>query len=196
MKKTISIILCIFTMIISLTGCSGSTEITEANIEKTVNNAFEALVEFDTEGLNKYVKSTTLSIIIGYADDHQQFIDLGKAIFKNLSYEIKDINTEDKTVTVTVKNKNLSNVASDFASNLKSNYTTLQLLGKLNDDRFLDKRLAELCEKIDTAVDNAAGVDITLDIEQGQKNLVLVFDDAGENSVSGGALSAIKNIYK
>ena len=38
-------------------------------------------------------------------------------------------------------------------------------------------------------------IEITLDIEQGNKNLVLVFGDESENAVSGGALSAIKSIY-
>lgn len=38
------------------------------------------------------------------------------------------------------------------------------------------------------------GIDITLNIEQGSKNLKLAFDDAAENAVSGGALNAIKSL--
>ena len=39
------------------------------------------------------------------------------------------------------------------------------------------------------------GVDITLNIEQGSKNLKLSFDENAENAVSGGALTAIKSIF-
>ena len=38
------------------------------------------------------------------------------------------------------------------------------------------------------------GIDITLNIEQGSKNLKLAFDDTAENAVSGGALNAIKSL--
>jgi hypothetical protein len=38
-------------------------------------------------------------------------------------------------------------------------------------------------------------VEVTLDIEQGKKNLVLSFDTDAEDAVSGGALTSIKSIY-
>ena len=40
-----------------------------------------------------------------------------------------------------------------------------------------------------------SGVDIVLNIQQDSKNLVLSFDENAEDTVSGGALSAIKSIY-
>ena len=39
------------------------------------------------------------------------------------------------------------------------------------------------------------GIDITLNIEQGSKNLKLSFDEKAEDAVSGGALSSIKAIF-
>ena len=50
----------------------------------TVDQAFSALKDFNTKKLEKYVDSKTLSVIISYANKHDQFADLGKALFKNL----------------------------------------------------------------------------------------------------------------
>ncbi|MGN0535093.1 MAG: hypothetical protein ACI4IR_03730 [Eubacterium sp.] len=196
MKKIISIFLCIVAICMSLSACSSTNnEMTEENITKTVDRAFDALAKFDTDDLNKYVDSPTLTTIISYAEKHQQFADLGRAIFENLSYEIKSIDTENQTVTISVQNKDLYLVASDFARELKSDYTTFQLLAKLSDDSFLDRKLNELCDGIANAKLSGSTTDITLSVEKGKKNLVLVFDNEAENSVSGGALSAIKTIY-
>ena len=85
--------------------------------------------------------------------------------------------------------------ASEFANGLKKDYSAFQLLAKLSDDTFLDSRLAQLKEKIADAQMEENGVDITLNIEQGSKNLKLTFDDTAENAVSGGALSSIKAIF-
>ena len=184
MKKTLSILLCLAFMLVSFTACS-SNAMTEKNVTKTVDTAFAALKEFDTDTLQKYVDSTTLNTIVGYAEKHEQLKQLGQAIFENVDYEIKSIDLDKKTVTLTVKNKDLAQGASDFANELKKDYSAFQLLAKLSDDTFLDSRLAQLKEKID----------ITLNIEQGSKNLKLTFDDTAENAVSGGALSSIKAIF-
>lgn len=120
MKKILSLILCTILICLSFAGCSGpNAEMTEENITETVNTAFTALKEFDTEALEKYVDSPTLSIIMSYAKEHEQFVELGKAIFENLQVEIKKIDTQTSTVTLSVKNKDLFAVASDFAENLK-----------------------------------------------------------------------------
>ena len=151
--------------------------------------------EFDTDTLQKYVDSSTLNTIVGYAEKHEQLKQLGQAIFENVDYEIKSIDLDKKTVTVTVKNKDLAQGASEFANELKKDYSAFQLLAKLSDDTFLDSRLAQLKEKIADAQMEENGVDITLNIEQGSKNLKLTFDDTAENAVSGGALSSIKAIF-
>ena len=194
MKKTLSILLCLAFMLVSFTACS-SNAMTEKNVKKTVDTAFAALKEFDTDTLQKYVDSTTLNTIVGYAEKHEQLKQLGQAIFENVDYEIKSIDLDKKTVTLTVKNKDLAQGASDFANELKKDYSAFQLLAKLSDDTFLDSRLAQLKEKIADAQMEENGVDITLNIEQGSKNLKLTFDDTAENAVSGGALSSIKAIF-
>ena len=168
---------------------------TEKNVTKTVDTAFAALKEFDTDTLQKYVDSTTLNTIVGYAEKHEQLKQLGQAIFENVDYEIKSIDLDKKSVTLTVKNKDLAQGASEFANELKKDYSAFQLLAKLSDDTFLDSRLAQLKEKIADAQMEENGVDITLNIEQGSKNLKLTFDDTAENAVSGGALSSIKAIF-
>lgn len=194
MKKTLSILLCLAFMLVSFTACS-SNSMTEKNVTKTVDTAFAALKEFDTDTLQKYVDSTTLNTIVGYAEKHEQLKQLGQAIFENVDYEIKSIDLDKKTVTLTVKNKDLAQGASEFANELKKDYSAFQLLAKLSDDTFLDSRLAQLKEKIADAQMEENGVDITLNIEQGSKNLKLTFDDTAENAVSGGALSSIKSIF-
>lgn len=194
MKKTLSILLCLAFMLVSFTACS-SNSMTEKNVTKTVDTAFAALKEFDTDTLQKYVDSTTLNTIVGYAEKHEQLKQLGQAIFENVDYEIKSIDLDKKTVTLTVKNKDLAQGASEFANELKKDYSAFQLLAKLSDDTFLDSRLAQLKEKIADAQMEENGVDITLNIEQGSKNLKLTFDDTAENAVSGGALSSIKAIF-
>ncbi len=194
MKKTLSILLCLAFILVSFTACS-SNAMTEKNVTKTVDTAFTALKEFDTDTLQKYVDSSTLNTIVGFAEKHDQIKQLGQAIFENIDYEIKSIDLDKKTVTITVKNKNLAQGASDFASELKKDYSTIQLLGKLSDETFLNTRLAQLKEKIADAQMESDGIDITLNIEQGSKNLKLTFDDTAEDAVSGGALSSIKAIF-
>lgn len=194
MKKTLSIILCLVLVTLSFTACSSSNALTEENVTKTVDTSFEALKEFDTDKLQKYVDSSTLNTIANYAQKQEQFKTLGQAIFENLDYEIKDIDLDKKTVTITVKNKDLSDGAKKFAEEITSEYSGVQLLGKLNDVSFLNTKLAELKDLISNAKMEEDGIDITLNIEQGSKNLKLAFDDAAENAVSGGALNAIKSL--
>lgn len=191
-KGCICIILCL-TIGFTLTGCS-SAELTEENVTKTVEKVETSLKEFDTKDLEKYVDSETLSYILKMAKGHDQFSDLGKAIFENLEIEIDSINLEEKTVTVSVRNKDLFYVASDFAQNLLSNYSSFQLLNKLNDDEFLDNGLAQLTQGITDAQMKDEAVQVTLTITQGKKNLVLGFDETAEDAVSGGALTAIKQL--
>lgn len=196
MKKVLSVFLCALIICAVFSGCSGpNNDMTEENITQTVNETVTALQEFDTEKLEKYVDSQTLSIIIGYADKHEQFAELGRAIFKNLQVEIKEIDIENSTVTISVLNKNLSKTASDFAKKLKDTYSTIKLLKLLGDESFLDQKLTELCSQIEEDTMNKLPVDIELKITQGKKNLVLTFDEDAENAVSGGALTAIKKIY-
>lgn len=195
MKKTLSLVLALI-LCLSFTACSGpNAEMTEENITETVATVETALKEFDTEALDKYVDSATLSVIIKYAEEHKQFSQLGKAIFENLELEVKEIDIDNKTVTVTAKNKDLSEATSEFAEKLQSNYSNFALLKKLNDDAFLDEKLTELQDKINACQMMDSGVDIVLNIQQDSKNLVLSFDENAEDTVSGGALSAIKSIY-
>ena len=194
MKKALSILFCLAFILVSFTACS-SNAMTEKNVTKTVDTAFTALKEFDTDTLQKYVDSSTLNTIVGFAQKHDQIKQLGQAIFENIDYKIKSIDLDKKTVTITVKNKNLAQGASDFATKLKNEYNTVQLLSKLNDEIFLNARLNELKQKISDAQMESDGIDITLNIEQGSKNLKLSFDEKAEDAVSGGALTAIKSIF-
>ena len=167
---------------------------TEENITETLNTAVTALKEFDTDNLKKYIDSPTLSYIIGYAEKKQQFADLGKAIFANLEVDVKSIDTENATISLSVKNKDLYESAKSFTTQLTSQYTSLQLLSKLNDDSFLDLHLTALCNEIDKCTMQTSASQITLGIAADSKNLVLVFDEDAEDAVSGGALSAIKSV--
>ena len=194
MKKALSILFCLAFILVSFTACS-SNAMTEKNVTKTVDTAFTALKEFDTDTLQKYVDSSTLNTIVGFAQKHDQIKQLGQAIFENIDYKIKSIDLDKKSVTITVKNKNLAQGASDFATKLKNEYNTVQLLSKLNDEIFLNARLNELKQKISDAQMESDGIDITLNIEQGSKNLKLSFDEKAEDAVSGGALSSIKAIF-
>lgn len=196
MKKFFCTLLAVMLVCLSLCSCSKTnTQMTEENITASVEIVEKALKNFDTKKLDKYVDSKTLDIIVGYAEKHQQFKDLGKAIFENLEFEIKEINTEDGTVLISVKNKDLYGAANDFATNLKNNYSSFQLLSKLDDEDFLDKKLTLLCEDINNSEMLSFPLDMTLRVKAGKKNLVFIFDENAEDCVSGGALQAIKNIY-
>lgn len=193
MKKTVSIIFAVIMIAATFASCTGpNADMTEENITATVDTAFAALVEFDTETLTKYVDSSTLNVIIGYADEHEQFAQLGREIFANLSYEIKSIDIEGKTVTVSVTNKDLYSIAQEFTSDLTSNYSTFQLLSLLTNETWLNNNLSKLTDEISQAQMKDGSTDITLTIDDSGKNLVLGFDENAENGVSGGALSAIK----
>ena len=196
MKKIISVLTVIAMMAVIFCGCSKpNAELTESNVTKTVDVAFSALKNFDTEDLQTYVNSSTLDLIITYANQHQQFVDLGKAIFKNLDYQIKDIDLENKTVTVSVTNKNLRDAAQSFVEKLTSAYTTFQILGKLSNETWLNQKLDELTSAINESKMNDGYIDITLNIEQSGDHLVLSFDDDAEDAVSGGAITAIKSVF-
>ncbi len=191
-KTLVSVVLSVI-LAFSFTSCA-KTEMTEENITDTVSTVETALKEFDTDKLEKYVSSSTLNYILKYAEKHQQFVELGKAMFGNLSMTVDSVDVENQTVTVTVKNKDLSSAAYDFASNLKAEYTPLQLLGKLDDETFLNISLNELVSSMNSSTDETEA-SVTLKIKEGKKNLILSFDEEAENAVSGGALTAIKNLY-
>lgn len=197
MKNIPKILLSLFLVVVlafSFSSCA-KTEMTEENITDTVSTVETALKEFDSKTLEKYVSSSTLSYIMKYAENHQQFVDLGKAIFKDLEITVTFVDVENGTVTLDVKNKNLKTAASIFALNLKDKYTTMQLLQKLDDEAFLDESLSTLVDSINSTKDTVEAT-VTLKVVQGKRNLVLSFDDDGEDAVSGGALTGIKNIYK
>lgn len=195
MKKLLSLVLALL-LALSFAGCSGSTAMTEKNVTATVDQAFSALKDFNTKKLEKYVDSKTLSVIISYANKHDQFADLGKALFKNLEYNIESIDLDAKTVTVTVsvRNKDLKDTASAFTKALVSKYSALQMLGLLNNETWLNTSLKSLTDSIAIAKMQSAPVRVTLTVTAGKKNLMLGFDDAAENAVSGDALQAVKSL--
>lgn len=193
-KNSVCILLC-FLLAISVSGCSGGTAINEKNINQTVLEVEKALKDFDEESLKKYVESDTLSKILTVSNGKEQFVKLGQAIFEELSIDVEKIDVENATVTVSVINRDLYQPAADFAEELSSNYTSIQLLGKLNDDYFLDTNLAELTERIENAPMQEAPQSITLTVKKGKKNLILCFDEDAENAVSGGALGAIMKTF-
>ena len=170
--KVITSILLTLSMVFSLSACSSGAKLTQENVIKTVEIVETALKEFDTEKLQKYVSSTTLDYIIKFSNNHEQFAELGRAIFKDLEMEVESVDLENKTVTVTVRNKKLTNAASSFSKKLKERYSSFQLLKKLDDESFLDSSLGELVESIADA-QLITETTVTLNIEQGKKNLIL-----------------------
>lgn len=194
MKKIVALFLSTVMILLCFSGCSStSAEMTEENITATTDVVFTALKEFNTDDLETYVSSSTLSFIMSYAKKQEQFADLGKAMFENLTYEITSIDTANQTITLSVSNKDLAQVAGDFANDLMSNYSTFSLLNNLSSDTWLDSNLAILTEDIASAPMMSQPAEITLTIQQNEENLVFQFDETAENSVSGGALGAIKN---
>lgn len=196
-KRAICVILAAVITAAAFSGCSSKpgAEMTEENITATVDTAFEALINCDTDDLGTYVDSSTLNTIMSYIEKYDQFQALTKAIFASLEYEIEEINLDDATVTLTVYNKDLYDIALDFVDDLRDKYSLLQLLTKLSNESWLDSNLSVLTDEIGDAAMNVAGTEITLDIKQTSDNLVLSFDTEAEDGVSGGALSAIKQIY-
>lgn len=196
MKKTLSIILAIFLIAASLCSCTKkpSAELTEENVKATIEASFSALKKMDKETLDAYVDSDTLDLILGYTEKHEQFKNLGKAMFKNLSYEIVSIDLENKTATLSVINKDLTEPATKFTNSLLSKYTTVQLIQRLTNDTWLNNNLTKLTALIDKAEMKAEPAEITIEIKETSSNLVLVFDEADENEISGGVLGAISSI--
>ena len=197
MKKILNNVLCAVlaaAMIFSFSSCSKANSMTEENIKNTVATVETALKEFDTDTLNKYVSSTTLDYIIKFSSSHEQFAQLGKAIFANLEMEVKSVDLQNQTVTITVSNSKLTEIATIYTEGLKAKYSNTELLRKLNDDSFLTQSLNVLLEGINnTSISTEA--DITVKVQKGKKNLVLALDETAEDAVSGRALGAIKKIY-
>lgn len=208
LKKSICLLLCIITAV-SFAACSKSASkqksellsgltdsVDEANVTATLKAIESGLKAFDTDVFSACVNSSTLEYIIGFSKGHTQFSDLGKAIFENLTMDIKSIDLNKKTVTLSVNNKQLYIVASNFAGTLKGTYSTTQLLSLLKDDEFLDSSLSTLIDGIKNAEMKEEPEEITLSFEQKDGYLVFTFDETAESAVSGGALKAVKDIWK
>lgn len=193
MKKALSLLLACLMITLCFSGCSGKTSMSEENMTDAANTAIAALKSFDTQTLEKYVESSTLSVILNYAGRHSQFTELGQAMFENLSCEIVSVNKSEKSITLSVINKDLSAAASSFTKSLTAQYSTMELLSNLNDSDWLDINLAALTAGIGASPMMSEAQEITLSIKKGEENLVLVFDEEAENAVSGGALGAIKS---
>ena len=93
-----------------------------------------------------------------------------------------------------MRNKDLKDTASAFTKALVSKYSALQMLSLLNNEAWLNTSLKSLTDSIAIAKMQSAPVSVTLTVTAGKKNLMLGFDDAAENAVSGGALQAVKSL--
>lgn len=201
MKKFTVVFLSILIVAFSFTACSSkpNNKLTEKNITNTIDTIFDALKEFDSSTVKRYVESSTLDTILTYASKKDQFRKLGVAMFENLQYEIKEIDTDNKTVMLAVKNKDLSEVASEYTKNLLKEYASisglLQLLKDIQNDTWLDTNLSVLTKGISNAAMKDEETDITLSFEQKNDRLVFTFTQTAEDAVSGGALTAINNIF-
>lgn len=201
MKKFTVVFLSILIIIFSFTACSSkpNNKLTEKNITKTIDTIFYALKEFDSSTVKTYVESSTLDTILTYASKKDQFRKLGVAMFENLQYEIKEIDIDNKTVTLAVKNKDLSEVASEYTKNLLKEYASisgmLQLLKDIQNDTWLDTNLSVLTKGINNAAMKDEETEITLSFEQKNDRLLFKFTQTAEDAVSGGALTAINNIF-
>ena len=170
---------------------------TEENITKTVELVEKALREFDQETLKKYVNSKTLNYIITFAKDHSQFAEIGQALFENLTLEVKEVDTENETVTLLVTNKDMTEAAELYAKRLHYQFkTTPELIGGLSDEYFLDSSVKMLTSLISRAIVPDNPTEITIEVNKSSKNLVLVFDEEAENAVSGGVYKVIADSYK
>ena len=169
-----------------------TNEMTAENVTATVEAIEKGLKDFDTDVFDACVSSETLEYIISFAKNHEQFSQLGKDIFANLSMEIVNIDLQAKTVTVSVTNKYLYTAASDFTYELLAD-GKMNLISKLDDEAFLDKSLARLEEDINSAEMIEEPVEVTLTIAQGEEYLKLTFDEDAEAAVSGRALTAVKD---
>lgn len=200
MKKIISVFLTLTLIALTFCACSSkpTNRISERNITKTVNTIFDALKEFDTKTIKTYVDSETLDTILTYASKKEQFRKLGTAMFENITYEIKEIDTDAQTVTVAVKNKDLTKVASDYTADLLSRYSglsgMLELAKSITDDAWLNSNLAILTDGIKNAAMKDEAVDVTIHFEQKKDRLYFGFTESAEDAVSGGALTEIKKI--
>ena len=198
MKKLISlslILVILTTTVFTFSSCSGKAELNKENIEYAVTSAEAALKAFDTEQLEKYVDSKTLSVIIPFAEKNEAFQSLGKAMFENLEIKIVNADVMSKTVTVKVINKDLYAGAAAFAYNLNTSYSKMELLGLIDNQSFIDSNLTPLIEQIDAAQMKSDYEEVVLTVKEGKHNLVLSFDEEAENAVSGGALGAIKSVF-
>ena len=191
-KKSLSLILC-FVLTLALSACSSETSINEENVNNTVTAVEKALKDFDRLSLKAYVKSSTLETILNLSKSHSQFTALGQAMFEKLEISVKSFDKKNQTVTLLVKNRDMAEIGANFAKELTDGRSALDMMKLLNDDAFLDSSIKKLTAEISEATVPDNPTEITVSIEKGNNNLILVFDEEDENAVSGGALTAIKN---
>ena len=196
LKRSICVLLCLV-MGLSMSSCSSGSKITEENVTKTVELVEKALREFDTESLKKYLDTPTLSYIINLANSHEQINEIGKLMFENVTLEIKSIDVENETVTLLVNNKDLSLVGERYAKRLNAQFKKLtDLLAGFSDETFLDSSYKQLSAQISRAIIPDNPTEVTVTVKSSGNHLELVFDQAAEDAVSGGAVTAITTTYK
>ena len=192
LKRSVCLVLCL-AITLGLSACSGGTAMNEKNITATVETIEQALKDFDTVTLQKYVKSSTLKTIIGLSNSHPQFAELGRAMFEKVEIEYKSFNKADKTVTLLVKNRDMAKIASEFTKELTEGKSVIQLAGLLNNETFLNTSLSKLTAEISEATVPDNPTEITVSLEKGKENLIFALDEKAEDAVSGGVLTAIQS---
>ncbi|MBQ9227856.1 MAG: hypothetical protein IJ168_03395 [Eubacterium sp.] len=195
LKRGISLFLCL-AMVFALSACSGST-LTEANITKTVELVEKALRDFDKETLQKYVNSKTLDYIIKFAGSKEQFDTIGKLLFEKLELNVKSVDLDNSTVTLEVLNLDMHLVGERYAKviQVRSHGKATEMLSLLSDDDFLDLSVRSLTAQISQATVPDNPTEVTVRVQTSGKNLVLVLDEAAEDAVSGGVLTAVTNVF-
>lgn len=207
LKKAVCIVLCL-TMCFGFSGCS-SNELTEDNVTQTVEKVEKALKNLNITTLQKYARSETISSFSGYLGANGStgsidlktlskltpFIDLCDAIFENMTMEVVSIDLEAQTVDVAINNKDLYTTTCLFAYYLKKDYSTQQLLNIVANEEKLEKQVDALLEDFEEAEMMSEPQIVTLKIEQGENNLILVFDKDAEHAVTSGVVTAFLAVF-
>ena len=207
-KKTICILLCL-AICFGFGGCS-SNKMSEKNVTATVEKVEGAFKSLNVATLGKYIKFESLSnlssslgedvnlaesISIGKLSDLKPFAKLCTIIFENLEIKTESINLEEMTVDVSITNKDYYSSAIIFAYNLKRNYSTQELIALMGNQARFEEKLNELITSLESSEAPTQTTTVTLKIEQGDRNLVLVLDKDAEHAVTGGVLSAITTFF-
>lgn len=204
MKKRIAAIAALVLAVVLTFSLASCKKITEDDLKKTIDNAIKAFTTLNEKDLKKYAESSVADTMLAHLDLIPGGDKIYAALLDGMTYEIGDITIDEDPQGV---EKNVSATATAkitfTAKNLKTKASVYQLTvysgaisGKLNltDKTYLETEAKRVLEVINGEDIETVSTPITLNLEKRGGKWVAILTGAPQNTMLGGAGSALNQV--